>query len=352
MSGVIDRPDVDFDADAHAYKIEGEDVLGVSSIAQIGRAEDTWGIASAWGFRIGYEGAIDVLPGMMGSEAAIMLPDKDELREALKRAGLTPWSTRDRAATRGTNVHAILERLAEDTADIPSHADIEAMPEEERGHVRSIIRWYLAMRPKFVAMEVQVASRTHRFAGRYDLRVLVEAQRLLPCIDPLRDDPQAQAVRELADAGANALVLVDLKTSKGVYPVQHFPQLEGYEGAGVEMGFPPTDCRAVLNTRADGTFDPARDFCVSWATFDDFLAYAAALRAIHGIKERDPEALRARARETAILARLPARSRDLAALGVPELADLDARAIGRLLGQMRKRGLVQQAPDGTWNTTD
>lgn len=357
--GVIDRPDVEFDPVAHAYKLEGEDVLGVSTIAKVGGVDDTWGIASAWGFRIGYEGANAVLHDHVESgrhgdtegrweRCLLSWPEDDELREELKRRGLTPWAKRDKAAERGTNVHAVLERLAQDTADVPSHAEIEAMPAEQRGHVRSIIRWFLAMRPTFVAMEVQVASRQHRFAGRYDLRVLIDAERILPSIDPVRQDAQAERIRALAADGKQALALVDLKTSKGVYPTTHFPQLEGYELASVEMGFPATDCRAVLNTGADGTFDPARDFAVSWATCDHFVAYAGAMRAIRKIKACDPERIRARAQEEAILANLPARSADLARMALPELDGLDSRSIGRILGKMRKRGLVEQVPGGTW----
>jgi hypothetical protein len=276
----IDRPEVDFDAVAHAYKLEGEGVLGVSTVAKMGGAEETWGIASSWGFRIGYEGALDVLresaERMRGDLYLVNLPkDPDELREALKREGLTPWSKRDKAAERGSWVHDVFEELAQN-GTVPT--DLSRFPEEVRGHVRSLLQWYLHFRPSFVATEVQVASREHRFAGRYDLRATIEARRLLPLIDPLRRDAQAERIRELAARGERALGLLDLKTSKGVYPTTHFPQLEGYEGAGVEMGFPATDFRAVVNTEADGTFRAVEtrngygdrlfpSMVVSWATY-------------------------------------------------------------------------------------
>jgi hypothetical protein len=356
---VIDRPEVSFDAEAHAYKVEGEDVLGVSTIAKVGGVEDSFNIASAWGFRVGYEGAFDVLDPIMASRVSDPWPStKDDLRAELKKRGLTPWSKRDNAAERGSWVHDVLEELGQDGA-VP---DMGRFPEEVRGHATSVLRFFLHYRPRFVAMEVQVASREHRFAGRYDVRCLIDARRLLACIDPLRQDPQAVRVRELAAkveaAGlaldhreAGALVLLDLKTSKGIYPETHFPQLEGYELAGVEMGYPETDARAVLNTWPDGDFDPARDLAVSWSNSDDFVAFAHALRAIRRIKGGNPELIREKARADFLLGQLPARSRDLAQLGAEELKGMDAKAIGRVLGSLRKRRKCHQPADarGEWH---
>lgn len=335
---MIERPTVDFDAAAHKYRLEtGEELAGVSSVAKIGGAEDSFSIGSAWGFRIGYEGAFDVFQG------DVIPTTKDSLREDLKRAGLTPWSKRDKAADRGTWVHDVLESLGQ-SGEV---SDINTFPREVRGHVQSLYRAYLALRPEFVALEVQIVSSRYGFAGRYDLRVLVEAARILPCIDPLRTDPQAERIRELAAAGKRALGLWDLKTSKGIYPTTHFPQLEGYEGAGVEMGFPETDFRAVLNTNEDGTFDPTENLAVSWATYEDFVGLLEAFRAIKRIKGGDPEVIRKKAQEVAILEGLPARSRELAD-SCPALEGMDAKAVGRVLGKLRKRGRVEQLGAGVW----
>ena len=56
----------------------------------------------------------------------------------------------------------------------------------------------------------------------------------------------------------------------------------------MEMGFAPTDGRFVLCTNEDGSFDPGADFVRSWATFDHFLAYLGAFRAIAEIKVLAP----------------------------------------------------------------
>lgn len=339
--GVIDRPESGFDGASHTYTLENWDpdlVVGCSTVAKVGGVEETWGIASAWGFRIGYEGAWDVAADE--PFASDGLPwSKEELRFRLKERGLTPWSKRDKAAERGNWVHDLLEALAQDNA-IP---DTSTLPEEVRGHVRSVLGWYVKYRPTFEATEVQIASRTHGFAGRYDIRCWIDARKLVPLLVG-HDTVCAERVRALGSWGRPARCLVDLKTSKGVYPTTHFPQLAGYELASVEMGFPATDCQLVLNSRPDGSL---ADLVASWAEGGDFVAYLGALRAIRRIKAADPEEKRKRLREDAILAALPARSRELAA-DLPGLSGLEAKEVGRILGGLRKRGLVQQVDRGVW----
>jgi hypothetical protein len=323
----ITRPATEYDDPSHTYRLDGEELLGVSTVAKIGGAEETWGIASAWGFRIGYEGAYDVLTAHTGYAMG-----KEGLREALKQHGLTPWSTRDKAADRGTWVHDILERLGQE-GEVPTAKEIESYSEEVRGHVRAVIAWYLDYRPTFVATEVQVTSAEHKFAGRYDIRCQIHCHKLREHGHPVGLHP------------ALPLCLVDLKTSKDVYPTTHFPQLSGYELASVEMGFPPTDAQFVLQTNPDGTYR----FKHSWSVAEDFLAYLGALKAIRRINEHDPVVLLRRAREEAILANLPGRSADLAR-SVPELAGMDGRGVGILMSGLRKRRLVEQTGN-VWSLT-
>ena len=330
---MIERPEIQFDGASHTYWHNGEKLLGVSTVAKIGGAEDTWGVASAWGFRIGYEGAWDIAAsGPLVSEDGKLPWSKDELREQLKRRGLTPWSKRDQAADRGNYVHDVLEGLAQD-GTVPMK---DEWTDEIKGHVRAIYNWYVDYRPSFVATEVQVASMEHGFSGRYDVRALVPAFRLVPLFDG-HESPQATRVRLAGEESCHTLCLIDLKTSKRVYPCSHFAQLAGYEIASVEMGFPATDAQLVLNTHPDGTYD----FAASWAESGDFLAYLGALRAIRRMKAADPEERARVRREEAILAALPATSRHLADT-LPELAGFDARGTGFILGGLRKRGLVTQ----------
>lgn len=325
---VVNRPETGFDGPSHTYtKLDGEKLLGVSSIAKVGEAEDSFSIGSAWGFRLGYEGALEIAQGCVDDTELGMSPEA--MRAELQKRGLTPWGTRDKAAARGNWAHDLLEALATDgttpTADL-----LNTMDEEHRGHGRAILQWYVDYRPSFVATEVQVTSLEHGFAGRYDIRCQIQSLIMSQLMDLPEDFP------------VEMLGLVDLKTSKRIYPTSHFPQLEGYEVASVEMGFPATDFRAVLNTHPDGTYD----FKLSYANGEDFLAYLRALQAIKRIKALDPEVVAKRASEQILLALLPGWSRDLA--GKPGVPDT-AQDVGRLLGGLRKRGLVTQGEDKVWH---
>ncbi len=253
----IKRPDVIFNEKNHSYTLDGEKLAGVSSIAKIGD-DEVWGVASAWAFRIGYEGAHKLF--LESEDWAAENWSADELREHLKKAGLTPWSKNKKAKDRGTAIHDALEHLAQKN-EVPI---LEQYPESEQGYVQGLCRWYLDYRPEFVATEVQVVSETYKYAGRYDLRCR------------LYNPPGDTLIIDVP-----ALCLVDLKTGKRCYPTSQFPQLAGYEHASVEMGYPRTDGQYILNVHEDGTYD----FVQSTATKEHFLAYLAAYKAIKEIKE-------------------------------------------------------------------
>jgi hypothetical protein len=123
--GVINRPATEFDGAA-------------------------FGIGSAWGFRVGYEGAWEVYDGDERAD----IPTPDDLRAELQRRGLTPWGTRDRAADRGNWAHDLLEGLATDGSSVKALEDVDG---EYRGHGRAVLQWFLDYRPEFVATEVQQA---------------------------------------------------------------------------------------------------------------------------------------------------------------------------------------------------
>jgi hypothetical protein len=253
----VRRPNVVFNEKSHTYTLDGKRLLGVSSVAKIGE-QDTWGVASAWAWRIGYEGAVEVL-----KDCHEIFPyTKEEMREELKRRRLTPWHKRDSAARRGTAIHDALEHLAQHE-DVPV---LENFPENERGYVRALCRWYVDYRPSFEATEVQVVSEKYGYAGRYDVRAIGPWQ-----------IPSMPFATELA--------LIDLKTSKSVYPTSHFPQLAGYELASVEMGFQPTDAQYILRVGRDGEYE----FVRSTATAEHFLAFLDAQRAIIAIDQSRKE---------------------------------------------------------------
>lgn len=262
---MITRPPVEYDDKTHSYTLHGEKLLGVSTVSKIG--EDTWGPASWWGWRVGYEGANEAIRASFDGYQTKAFSN-DELREELKRRRLTPNAKRDKRGREGSWTHDALESLAQ-TGTIPS---LDKVGPAVRGHVQALLRWYLAFRPFFVATEVQVASETHRFAGRYDIRCEITAE-------ALHKNGHGEVPVTLGHGVARCLV--DLKTSKRVYPTSHFAQLAGYELASVEMGFPRTDAQFVLNTHEDGTYH----FVRSTARPEHFLAYLAAANAKREIEQ-------------------------------------------------------------------
>lgn len=157
-----------------------------------------------------------------------------------------PWQKRDEAAVRGTDVHAIAEKVV--------HGEPVDVPEHLLAHVQGYVDWLDKFAATPVLTERSVANREHKYAGRFDL---------------------------IADI-AGTRYLLDVKTSKGVYgstalqcsayrnaefyvddddPDTEHPMPEGIERLGVlhvtENG---TELRPL-----DSTENPWRDFLhVAW----------------------------------------------------------------------------------------
>lgn len=192
--------------------------------------------------------------GLMRKQYDVARMSVPDITDALKREKLTVNHHRDEAAGGGTIVHKALEDYAEKGA-LPIAS---AVPENKRGSIQGLAKFIVEYRPEIVAAEVRTLSVKHGYAGTFDLLCRIRAR---------REDGKL-----VADPNAEPLfVLADLKTSKWVYPASHFPQLEAYEGARVEMGEPPTDVRAVIWTNPDGDMQ----LVPSSASFEDFLALKA-----------------------------------------------------------------------------
>jgi hypothetical protein len=150
------------------------------------------------------------------------------------------------AAERGVDVHSVWEAWST-RQEIPN---ANAYPENRRGYIRSMAKFIRQYQPKALEAETVVGSAVHGFAGRLDTVVVIRST---------NDEPR----------------MLDVKTSKGVYPSSHFPQLAGYELARVECGLEPTTQQGILRLDARGG-DPE----VAWsnASADDFLAVLGAYK--------------------------------------------------------------------------
>ena len=83
------------------------------------------------------------------------------LSERLKRITKAPASTRDRAAVKGTRVHALADKLA--------HGEEVPVPEDLAGHVESCVRFLNDWDIDTEATECPVYNDRYLYAGTFDL---------------------------------------------------------------------------------------------------------------------------------------------------------------------------------------
>jgi len=178
-----------------------------------------------------------------------IVTESQRLTRLLTLTEQTVNHVRDDAGKRGTKAHDAFETWCK-TGILPASA---AFPEDQREFVDGLHKFFAETTMEKVQTEVMVGSLTHQFAGRYDLRCIITNERF--GLDGVK-------------------ALLDLKTSKRVY-VSHFLQCEGYEGAGIECGWKPSDARYVVHCRA-GDYEIVK----SEATYEDFLAAITLQRAI------------------------------------------------------------------------
>jgi hypothetical protein len=155
-------------------------------------------------------------------------------------AGLTTNHEMRRGGNKGNLLHTALEYYATNY-EIP---DPLTAPPEQRPRYFALAGWLLENDPEFLGSEVRTASVRFRYAGTLDFKAYF---------------------RKGEHKGKTGLV--DLKTTKYVYPEQQFPQLEAYEFAERECGEDPTDFRAVLHLPPEGPAVMAK----SIDDFNDFL---------------------------------------------------------------------------------
>jgi hypothetical protein len=217
----------------HTYKLDGQKTDGVTTILSNGLPKPAllpWGIKSVAEYAADH---LDRLVGMqpMGREAIV---------QALKQA---PYTERDTAAKRGTEVHNIAEHLV--------HGDPVDVPEDLAGHVNACVRFLDEWQAQPVAVERVVASRKWRYMGTFDL------------------------VADLAD-GTRALI--DWKTGRSGIYAETVLQLAGYRYAevydddGTERPMADLGINRTLAVwlRPDGTYC-AYDLPADERAFKDFL---------------------------------------------------------------------------------
>lgn len=136
-----------------------------------------------------------------------------------KDALSAPYRQSDKAKSRGSTVHSIVEAYKK------TGAVIEDIPEEFRGYAEAFYSWIKDNSVEVISQEKTVISKKHGYAGTLDLIV------------------------SISDSGT---WLIDVKTGKGIYP-ESWLQLSAYKEALEEEGG-KVDEIAVLLLKDNGKY--------------------------------------------------------------------------------------------------
>lgn len=205
-----------FNANTHRYWLDGKPVPGVTSLIKGGLPAPTLVYWSA-------------------KQVAEWVADHPDECESLRSMGRykmvaalkeTPWETRDTAAVRGTEVHALAEQLVHG-------AEVE-IPDHLTGYVEGYVRFLDRFQPRPILTEKSCANRKHWYAGRFDLIAEIAGTVWL------LDNKTSRAIY-----GDNALQ-VDAYRNAEFYVEDDAPDIEIPMPEGIER-------LGVLHVRADGT---------------------------------------------------------------------------------------------------
>ncbi len=177
-----------------------------------------------------------------GSDGLHWLSTQDSIWRALTEHELTFEHVRDRAAKRGTNVHEIAFQALGMGRPVP---DLDRLTDEEQGHAKAIMAFWLDHEPDPECVEQIVYSERLGVAGRLDFLGSIN--------------------------GYDGPCVIDAKTGKYLSAGAHAQVGGGYPLLAVESGLIPSEpddgqdiYRAIagqevtallLQTREDGTYD-------------------------------------------------------------------------------------------------
>lgn len=227
-NGVVCMSGLRFAEKSHRYTLDGKPVPSVTGLLSGGIPKPAltyWAAKTVAEFVADHDAEVEQLRGM----------GRASLVAALKEV---PWTQRDQAAARGTEVHALAERLA--------HGEEVEVPDHIAGHVDGYVRWLDLWQPKTILTEFRCASRQWWYAGTGDLIAEIDG----------------------------VMFGLDVKTSRGVYgetasQIAAYTHCEFFVGEdGAEHPLPVVERLAVLHVREDGTdLLPVADPEAAWKTF-------------------------------------------------------------------------------------
>ena len=232
---------------AHRYKLDGAWIPGVTTLIKDGLPAPAlmyWSARSVAEWVADHPEDVDALRRM----------GRGPMVQALKEV---PWQKRDDAAAKGTDVHALAEKLI--------HGEEVDVPEPISGYVQSCVDFLDEWKPKPLVVERPSANRAHWWAGTPDF------------------------FAELPDG---RVALWDWKTGKsGIWPEAAF-QLSAYRKAefylaedGTEQPIPTVDLCFAVWLQPDGyQVIPLKADDDTYAEFRHIARVARAAKAAKGSK--------------------------------------------------------------------
>jgi hypothetical protein len=233
----------------HAYKLDGKPVKGVTTLLNAGLPKPA---LTRWAAKTVAEWVADNPDDL----TVLQRNGRGPLVDFLKAV---PWQARDEAAVRGTEVHALGERLV--------HGDEVDVPEHLADHVDGYVKWLDTWQPEPIWTERPVASRKWWYAGTFDLIARMRG----------------------------TTWLLDIKTARGVYG-DNALQLSAYANAEFlldaddnETPLLEIERLGVIHVTAHGSeLYPVADPDAAWK---DFLHVAWVAKAVDRVKNQITEPL-------------------------------------------------------------
>lgn len=212
----------------HSYRLDGRPVKGVTTLLSGGLPKPA-------------------LPRWAAKTVAEYVADSFDQVESLRSMGrgpmvdalkAIPWQARDTAAARGTDVHALADRII--------HGQEVEVPEHLAGYVGGYVEWLDRFNVEPILTERPVGNRQWWYAGTFDAVALIN----------------------------DAVWLLDWKTSTGVYG-DNACQLAAYSRAefyldpnGAEQPMPAVERMGIVHVRPDGSdLYEVRDPEAAWRDF-------------------------------------------------------------------------------------
>jgi hypothetical protein len=226
----------------HSYTLDGKPVQGVTTILNKGLPKPQlvyWSAKTVAEYVADNFDTVNELRSM----------GREPMVAALKS---TPWESRDKAAARGTEVHALAEAIM--------HGNEAQVPGELSGYVQGYVQLIDAWQIVPVLTEKVIGNRTWLYAGTFDAIVDIGA-----------------------GPYAGQRMLLDWKTSKGVYPetacqLAAYQHAEFYMDDDAEHDMPDVNGLGVVHVQNGvselyAVADPGK----AWQQFQDVLTLTRTL---------------------------------------------------------------------------